>query len=174
MARLRPKTKTEANQEIVEKYLAAGEPWPASSLQIAAWAIRKGLWEAPRRSLIVLCAKDLAEAMRRETEPDPQGRTVRAKQCAQVVEKDQEGKLIQRTIWFDRSAEPDLVRRSLQQRRNAIAGACGKLKLYVDSYNDNNPYGATIQMSFNFEDDIAELEQSTEYKPVRPPDDDED
>jgi len=124
--------------------------------------------------MIDQCAKELAEAMRLKMERDPQGRTVRAKHCAKISEMDARGKLVQKTLWFDRSAAPDLMHRSLQQRRGGILGDCKQLKTDQDSYNDNNPFGATIQMSFNFEPDLSDLEQDTEYNPQRPPDEEQD
>ena len=60
---------------------------------------------------------------------------------------------------------PELTRRSAQQRRRGVLGDCKQLKTDVDSYNDNNAHGAHIQMSFDFEPDLKELEQDTEYNP---------
>ena len=113
------------------------------------------------------CAEELAVAMRQEMETDPQGRVVRAKHCAIIREKDADGETVQKTFWFDRdTATPDLMRRSLQQRRGGVLGDVKHLKTDLDSYNDNNLHGAHIQMSFNFESDLEELSQDTEYKPV--------
>ncbi len=41
----------------------------------------------------------------------------------------------------------------------------------MDSYNENNRHGATLQMSFNFEEDMAEGDMPTDY-PEGPPDTD--
>ena len=111
--------------------------------------------------------------MRLEMELDPQGRTVRAKHCAKISEMDDGGKPAQRTMWFGRDAPPDLMHRSLQQRRVGVLGDCKQLKTDQDSYNDNNSFGATLQMSFNFEQDLADLEHNTEYNPQRPPEEEE-
>ncbi|EMI40548.1 hypothetical protein RRSWK_06957 [Rhodopirellula sp. SWK7] len=54
---------------------------------------------------------------------------------------------------------------SLQQRRKAILGDNRQLKVDQDSYNDNNKYGADIQLSFNYEDDLLDLEHGDEYAP---------
>ena len=110
--------------------------------------------------------------MRQEMEIDPQGRTVRA------VSRQDHGEGLRgepgpAQLWFGRDAKPDLMHRSLQQRRNAILGDCTQLKTDQDSYNENNPYGATIQLSFNFEEDIADGEHDTEYNPQQPPEDDD-
>jgi hypothetical protein len=127
MSRPTRKTKSEALQDIVNDYIAAGQPWPADRRTIAAWAVLKGKWQPQRRSAIDQCAKELAEAMRLEMEKDPQGRTVRAKVCATISEKDEEGNYTQKTIWFGRDAEPNLMHRSLQQRRGGILGDCKQL-----------------------------------------------
>jgi hypothetical protein len=166
------KTKAKAFQDIVKDYIADGQPWPADAKTLAAWAISRKRWDPPRKSMIALCAKELATAMRQEMETDPQGRLARAKNCATVVEKDAQGRTVQKTFWFDKDTEtPDLMRLSLQQRRNGILGCVKQLKTDRDSYNDNNSHGAYIQMSFDFESDLEELAQDTEYKPTFPKDD---
>ena len=35
---------TKQLQEIVNKYIAAGQPWPAEKRTIGAWAYHSGLW----------------------------------------------------------------------------------------------------------------------------------
>ncbi len=167
------KTKSEYLQDIVNDYIAAGEPWPADRRTIAAWAVHNKRWEAPAKSRIDQCAQELADAMRAEMETDPQGRTVRAKHCVKITETDENQRTVQKTLWFDRSAPPDLMHISLQQRRKAILGDNRQLKLDQDSYNDNNVYGAHIQLSFNYEDDLLELDHASEYDPGLD-DDDED
>lgn len=54
------------------------------------------------------------------------------------------------------------------QRRNLIVGECVQLKKDVDSYNDNNTSGATIQMVFDFSEGILEREQPVRYQPRQP------
>jgi hypothetical protein len=165
MSQTKKKTKAEFLQEIVNDYIASGAQWPADRRTLAAWAIANKRWNPPAKSSIDLCAKELAEAMRAEMEIDPQGRTVRAKHCAKIAEADEDGELVQKTLWFDRSAPPNLMHISLQQRRKAILGDNRQLKTDQDSYNENNAYGAEIQLSFNYETDLEDLEHDTEYKP---------
>jgi hypothetical protein len=81
---------------------------------------------------------------------------------------------VQKTLWFDRSAPPDLMHIALQQRRKGILGDNKQLKTDQDSYNDNNKYGATIQLSFNYEQDLADMEHGEEYKPDEDDDTEED
>lgn len=167
------RSKTESLQDIVHRYRDAGQPWPADRKQIAAWAVSNKLYAPQRKTVVDRCAEELAEAMRLEMEVDPQGRTVRSNHCAVIIEEDAKGNKIQKRLWFDRnSATPEMMRLSLQQRRRQVLGDCKQLAADRDSYNDNNIHGAEIQLSLNFESDIAELQHDTEYNPPAPPSDD--
>ncbi len=168
------KTKAEALQDIANEYIASGAPWPADRRTIAAWAVTHGKWHPQRKSVIDQCAQELAAAMRLEMERDPQGRSVRAKLCVKISERDAAGNPVQKTLWFGRDAHPDLMHRSLQQRREAVFGDCKQLKTDQDSYNENNTYGANIQLSFDFTSDLADSEHGTEYSPPPPDDSDDD
>ena len=132
--------------------IEAGEEWPATSHQIAAYAIKNKLWEAQGATVLDLCAEQLARAMREEYIRDPQGRVVRAKHAARVAGE-------QTVLWADiRTATREHMVIALQQRRHQIVGDCRQLKADADSYNDNNNPGKPIQMVFDFTEDIAELE----------------
>jgi hypothetical protein len=73
---------TEQLQKIANDYIAAGEPWPASKLAIAQWAIQNDRWAPQPAALVSMCADELAGAMREEFVTDNQGRRVRAKHVA--------------------------------------------------------------------------------------------
>jgi hypothetical protein len=139
---------------IVNKYIADGQPWPATARQIAAWAIDNKIWQAQPSHLINQCAEQLARAMRDEYTIDPQGRTVRAKHAARI---EQDGE--QLVLWADiRTASREHMQIAFPQRRHQIVGDCRQLKADVDSYNDNRAPDAPIQMTFDFTADIEELE----------------
>jgi hypothetical protein len=160
------KTKRERLQEIVAEYRSAGQAWPATATDIAWWAIRHHKWEAEPRSQADECARELAEAMREEYFTDSHGRHVRKKHAVRTTELLPDGKYRQLTLWVDiEDAEPQQMRTALQQRRAQVLGDCIQLKTDVDWYNENNKHEATIQMSFDFSEDIAELEQPAEYSP---------
>jgi len=143
---------TEQLQRIVNQYIEAGEEWPATSHQIASFAINNHLWEAQRTTIIDLCAEQLARAMREEYIHDPQGRVVRAKHAARVLGK-------QTVLWADiRTASREHMVIALQQRRQQIVGDCRQLKADTDSYNENNNPGKPIQLVLDFAEDVAELE----------------
>ena len=151
---MRGPTYSEQLQSIVRQYQDAGQPWPATARQIADWAIRSKLWAPQRNTLISQCAEHLARAMREEYIIDPQGRNVRAKHAARVM---QEGE--QLVFWADiRTADPKHMEIAFQQRRQQIVGDCRQLKVDVDSYNENANPGRPIQMVFDFTQDLAEQE----------------
>ena len=154
MAQLLAKTKAHSLRQIVQQYRDTGQEWPATARQIAAWAYSTGRWEPCPTSVITKCAEEISRAMREEYYVDPQGRTVRTKHAAPPKG---EGK--QQMFWDDiRTADPEHMEGSLRLRRNQIAGECTQLKRDQDSYNDNNSFGAEIQLSFDFKKDVIEAE----------------
>lgn len=172
---IKKKTKTEALQDIVNDYIAAGQPWPAPRRDIAAWAINTKRWTPPRKSIVDQCAQELADAMRAEMERDPQGRTVHAKHCAKIKEADENGNLVQKTLWFDnKSRTYTLMNISQQQWRNSILGECRQHRIEEQSFNDNNPEGKKIQHSLDFERDLLDGAHGTDYNPPPAPDDEGD
>ncbi len=59
----------------------------ATKTEIAAWMVREGLWQPSPELILNKAAEDLARAMREDYYVDPQGRHVRAKHAARVVER---------------------------------------------------------------------------------------
>ena len=140
-------------QRIVRNYREDGQPWPASSRAIAAWAISQNLWQSQRGALINQCAEQLSRALREEYTTDAQGRRVRTKHSARV-EKDGE----QLVLWDDiRTASRSHMRVAFQQRRQQIVGDCHQLKMDSDSFNENQSHSHPIQISFDFTRDLEEL-----------------
>lgn len=148
-------TYNEQMQRLVEEYRRAGNPWPATTYEMAAWAVRSGRWEPPRELAIDRCADDLAKAMREEFITDRQGRRVRAKHAAR---REVNGE--QMTIWADlRTAPREHMEIAFAQRRQQVVADCAQLKRDVDSYNENFNRGENpIQMVFDFTLDLMELE----------------
>lgn len=140
----------EQMQAIANKYMESGEEWPATARQIAAWAVREKLWAPHPSSLISQCAQALAEAMREEYITDAQGRTVRAKHAARVE---------QGVLWDDiRYASREHMEIALKGRRRMILGDCRRLKIDLDSFNENRSSANPIQIGFDFTNDLLELE----------------
>ena len=82
------RTQMQIMQEVVDKYMASGQPWPTTARQMAEWAIQNKVWVPPRGSLVNLYADQLSRAMSEEYITDAQGRRVRAKH---VVRTEQGG-----------------------------------------------------------------------------------
>jgi hypothetical protein len=141
-------------QKIVDEFRDDGQPWPASTRSIAAWAIATGRWELPASAAVRRCAEDLATAMREEFMTDSKGRRVRLLHPATTY---RDG--AQLVLWDDiRTAPRKHMQLSFQQRRQGIVGDCRQLKTDVDSYNDAHSVENPIQIVFNFTMDLAELE----------------
>lgn len=141
-------------QHIVDEYREAGEPWPAATRSIAAWAIATRRWELPASAAIRRCAEDLGTAMREEYMTDPKGRRVRLLHPATTYLDGE-----QTVLWDDmRTAPRKHMQLSFQQRRQGIVGDCRQLKTDVDSYNDAHAVETPIQIVFDFTMDLAELE----------------
>lgn len=144
-------------QEIVGLYREAGQKWPATSLEIADWAIRTEQWRPSPQSIRSQLAELLSQAMREEYITDPQRRRVRAKHAAT---RNVDGK--QQVFWADiRDKTPsnrEHMEVAFQNRRQQVVSDCLQLKTDMDSFNDNWNIGEPIQTTFDFTDDLVEAE----------------
>ncbi len=147
-------TKTEQLQNIINAYRSAGEKWPATSKEMAAWAISAKLWYPHPSAVETQCAEELSRAMRDEYVTDAQGRKVRSKHAASYGEGRE-----QTVLWDDiRTAPTEHMHRAFQQRRHQILGDCKQLKTDLDSFNDNRKPSRPIQIVFDFSLDLEEAE----------------
>jgi hypothetical protein len=127
---------------------------PASTRDIASWAVSKGLWRPQVGSMIDQCADEIARVLREEYFIAPDGHEVRAKHAARVARN---GK--QATLWADiRTANRGHMTTAFQQRRQQILGDCRQLQVDVDYFNKNRCPDDPIQMIFDFTLDLAEIE----------------
>lgn len=141
---------SERMQKMVQTYRGEGHKWPASSREIAAWAIASGHWVPQPSSIVAQCADQISKALRDEYYTDPQGRRVRLNHAAHSGGE-------QLVFWDDiRTAKPEHMLLSFQQRRQQILGDCKQLKNDADSYNENRQPEVKIQMVFDFTLDLAE------------------
>ena len=116
-------------QALTKRYRVAGQRWPATAREIAAWLIRNKHWEPQAHSIIAQCADHLARAFREEYYTDDQGRRVRVNHAARFLRGEK-----QQTFWDDiRSASQSHMHVSLQQRRDQIVGDCKQHKTDTDS-----------------------------------------
>ena len=152
---VRHKTRGDHLRELLNDYLLAHGGGPVDLGDVYAWARRQRRWEPPAASQLRQFKEEVARAAREEYYTDPQGRRVRRKHAVVVL---REGGR-QQSLWADIAGAPrEHMRLSLQQRRRGVLGDLAQLKLDMDSYNENNnpEPGRPIQLSFNFEEDLAE------------------
>lgn len=144
--------KLETRHEIVRQFRKANDNKPATTAEMANWAVRNG-WKPTPIEIERHLAEQLSQAMREEYLRDPQGRKVRAKHAAHIE---------QGVLWLDiRDKRPDtrgLLEIAFQNRRQQIVGDCRQLKVDIDSYNENWNNAEPIQYLFDFTDDLAEIE----------------
>lgn len=131
---------------------------------IAGWAIEKGLWRpvplTPReqlRRLITRCFRETYLI-------DPQGREVRASLPIMEEVMTEDGPK-QRSRWFPIfSAPANVARASFSLRRKAALADVAQLQFDFMSWNENNIHRDKLDpMDYNFNKDLAELAESTEY-----------
>ena len=148
-------------RQIVAEYQRSGENWPATTDEMASWAIRNGRWEPSRKQSIRQCAREIARVLREEYYTDSKGRRVRTKHPVKVKRKDGG----QTSLWDDiRTAPREHMEMSFQQRRGRIVGDCRQVKTDVDSYNDAHVEDEPIQLVLDFTKDVAELEAADAAK----------
>lgn len=151
-------TKRQQLQRIVREYEKAGQKWPATTAEMAQWAVNTGRYDLTAPTLERHCARELAQAMREEYFTDSHGRRVRAKHPAKIKKQGQ-----QRMLWDDiRTAPRRHMQMAFQLRRRRITSECKQVKTDVDSYNDAHREEPPIQMVLDFTQDVKELELEAE------------
>lgn len=155
---------TEKCQDIVAQYRESGQPWPTDKRTIAGWAYNEGLLRPSQKSVIDQLSNDIGRAMRSEHMVDPQGRTVRRKYARRTEVETSDGEIKQMTLWDDiTTATTEHMQVSFQQMRNMTRADCFHHKQAVDSYNDSYNPGKALKFSYDFTEDLEEMEMPTEY-----------
>jgi hypothetical protein len=151
----------EDKHRIINDYIAATGADEIDMNDVARWAQANGRMPPPRPfDPVKMFAHELSEAAREEYYIDPQGREVRKKHVYTIVEADG----TRRWHWVDIvTAKPEPMHKSLQSRRRQALGDVVQLDTDRRSYNENNLFGGSIDMSYNFDEDLAELQMPTEY-----------
>lgn len=152
-------------QGIVHDYMQENGVDEVDLDEVAAWAVTNGRYQRQPISIIRQCKEQLSEACRSEIVKDPQGREVRRMHPVRIVEDSR-----QMVFWADIfTAKPGHMRLSFQQKRKAILADCRAHKTEVASYNDNNVFQVRLPLpDYNFNPDLNELEQATEYPEEKP------
>lgn len=146
------KSRADFLQEIVRNYRAVGCSWPASSRDIARWAIENKHWAPKPEAVVSQCAEQISQAMSVEYFTDERGRRFRANHAVVFPEGAR-----QHVIWDDiRTADHDHIAMSLQQRRKHVVDQCKQLKNDADYYNEYRHPPKPLQVVFDFSLDLQE------------------
>jgi len=163
-------------QFLIDKYKAQhpGEGPDLSPDKIAQWAIKKGLWRPVPLTPAEQLRRLITRCFRETYLIDPQGREVRANLPIMEEVMTEDGPKL-RSRWFPIfSAPAKVARSSFSLRRKAALADVVQLQFDFFSWSENNSHGDKLDaMDFNFNKDLAELAESSEYVD-NPLDEDED
>lgn len=144
---------------------------PIDPAAVASWAWANGLWKPIEVRPAEVLRRKLCRAFRHEYISDPQGREVIAN-VAQVVEvKTADGSKFESRFFPLFKAPPSVARQHFALERRRAVENVYQMKLNFDSYNDNNEFNFKMrEPNYNFQADIDDMEQPTEY-PENPEED---
>jgi len=157
-------TYTEVLQRFADEFIDETGKDVFTAKEIAVWAIRTGRWDPPADLVLRKCREDFARALREQHITDEHGRSIRAKHVARITKGDQ-----QLHLWADiRRAPHEHIELSFDQRRGQIVGDCRQLNRDNPFYQQIRPDRPSIQICFDFRDDVAEGEVPATYPPQKP------
>ena len=84
MSRKPGNTYNEQLLRVIKEYKEAGQRWPATKTDIAAWGYENGKLQIHPAAIVKQFAEEIARVMREEFTTDPQGRRVRTMHVAPV------------------------------------------------------------------------------------------
>lgn len=141
-------TKREQLLRIRDEYRAAHSNEPATAREMADWAVAHGKYKLPDSATQRKCAEELADAMAMDMVTAPGGRRARTMHAWRQA---------QHTLWDDiRTISRENMSLSFAFKRNGMVGEVKQMKIDLDYYNDLHPDDGALQVSFNFENDLAD------------------
>lgn len=133
---------------------------PFNLHEVYAWAVSKGLWQAPNDLAEKKFITEMADALREEFVTTTDGEKVR---YYYAVTHGRQG-----TLWGNLHTAPrDHIATSLKQRRRQSLGDCRQMKRDMDFVNKERFTSDPIQLSFNFDADLAEEAAVKEMRLLR-------
>jgi hypothetical protein len=174
MSSKKPRKKTSTSyakhlQEFINQYIDETGNQTIDMRHVAAWALRKGLWEPQPEDNIKRLARDLSRAARQDYIEDDDSQPVRRLHAFKIKQGD-----VQLTFWVTiEDASPAQMRNASQWRRNGILADCIQVDRDLRHYNKHFNPGDPISVELNFGKDVEEKRQPGEYKDSPPPDGDE-
>jgi len=153
-------TRKERNIGIVRKFEEEHDRKPFDLHEVYAWAISKGLWHPPLDLAERKFVEEVSGDLREEYITDEYGNRVR---YYHAVTHGRQG-----SLWanLDTGTKDHLLSGFLQRRKGSL-GDCRQLKMDIDYCNRNRFSTDKIQMSFNFDADLAEEEAYNAMKAAK-------
>ena len=146
--------------ELANQYYREHGDEPVELAEIAAWAVRKGLWSPKPQDVVKRCATELGDALRQEVRVDAEGRKYRAKHCVRTKNGAE-----QLFLWADIDKAPrKFMEKSFAERRKSIVGDCTQLSDDVGHYNQYHTPNNPIQLVLDFTDDVEEIKLERQQK----------
>jgi len=139
--------------------------------EFVEWARKNKKLAAPVVTESLLIRRLVTRALRDSFYEDPQQRLVRRYHHV-AIDDPVTGERHDRVVDIT-TAPPKQMSLSFAVRREASLHDVIQLKNDLDSYNENNKYGATLEMEFNYDIDIVERKFPGEYPPNDDADDDD-
>lgn len=151
------------------------EESPVDPARIAQWAYESGNWKPKEIDPVEVLRRKLCRAFRHEYITDPQGREVRASIPSVEEVRTQDGTKRMSKFYPLFEAPPAVAVQFIQLERRILVENAVQLTLDLESYNDNNIYGATVpSIDWNIGKDMDERNLPTEYDPDPYGDQDDD
>jgi hypothetical protein len=127
--------------------------------QASAWAVENNLYQKPPISAKQQCMQDMRRVLQQLTHVDPQGNKVRTMHAIRGYKGEQ------MTLWVDvRIAKPDLAKEAFTQSHAGIGNDVKRHSIEKQSYDLNNPYGATLpDYNYDFTQLAEDAKLSGEY-----------
>jgi hypothetical protein len=138
---------------VLEFELAHGRQ-PFDLHEVYKWAVPNGKWTAPIDLAEKKFIQELGQALREEYFTAEDGSRVRK---YHAIMRTKDGK--QQSLWANMWDAPlEHLEEAFQQRRKQSLGDCRQLKTDIEYCNKKRFVDEPIQMSFNFDEDLAEEE----------------
>jgi len=147
-------SRKEYDIKLIKRFEAEHARKPFDLHEVYFWAKANNLWYAPKDLEEKKFIEEMAQALREEYITTEEGERVRA---YHAITKVKDGR--QQTLWANMFDAPrDHIEEAFQQRRRGSLGDCRQLKADIDYLNKKRFQESPIQMSFNFDLDLAEEE----------------
>jgi hypothetical protein len=153
---------------IIDKYIDETGTTDVDHTAVVTWAMSKGHIDIPEADVVRNLVRAMSRASRSEYLRNENGEPVRRRHSYRINQGEQ-----QLTLWVKmEDIVPEKMRLSIQQRRKGIAADVAQADRDVKFYNKNHNPGDPIEPDWDFNKDLAERAQSSEYDDSPPESDD--